>query len=202
MDQVVVIGAAGRLATTKGFHHLLDALARVRASRPGCQPDCPFVLLIAGTGPEEQNLRRQIDQLELGDHAVLVGFQSDLRPFYSALDIFALTSLAEGSPNAMLEAMSCGCAVVATRVGGVPDIINTDASGVLVPAADPDALVAALQPLLVDSGKRQRLANGARQRVTEEFSLQLMVERHQTLYDRALKDRPRADRPLSPQELP
>lgn len=179
----LVIGAVGRLTTTKGFDHLLHALALLAARGQRCE------LLIAGSGPEEERLAALAHELDLVAAVRLVGFHVDLRSFYSALDIFALTSLAEGSPNALLEAMSSGCAVVATAVGGVLDIVAPEENGLLVPASDPASLAATLERLATDAPLRQRLGRGARQRVEEHFSVTRMVRHHAELYGRLLAAR-------------
>ena len=183
--QDLVIGAVGRLSKTKGFHHLLEAIALLR------QRQLEPKLLIAGTGPEEQALRAQAADLELGTQVRLLGYHADLQSFYSALDIFALTSLAEGSPNALLEAMASGCAVIATAVGGVTDIVGHEANGLLLPPSNPEVLADRLQSLIENRGARHRLGQAARETIETRFSLQRMVEQHEAYYARRLGlDRP------------
>ncbi|MCG8462411.1 MAG: glycosyltransferase, partial [Holophagales bacterium] len=108
----IVVGAVGRLHGPKGVSHLVRALALARREDPR------LVLVLAGDGPEQENLERQVEAQDLREHVRFLGFRSDPRPLYPGFDVYALPSLAEGSPNALLEAMGRGCACVASNVGG------------------------------------------------------------------------------------
>src|SRR5262245_11719243 len=127
-----LVGGVGRLSPEKGFAHLLDsvALARTRG--------IPISLAVAGDGPERSKLERRAQALGIEEHAKFLGVRDDVRPLYAAIDVFALPSVEEGSPNALLEAMGSGRAVVASRVGGVPEIVEEGRSGLLV---DPGSTV-------------------------------------------------------------
>ncbi|MEM1177567.1 MAG: glycosyltransferase [Acidobacteriota bacterium] len=176
----LVVAAAGRLTPVKGFHHLLDASRRLLDA----SPDVDLRLCLAGDGPEAQRLATQVASLGLGDSVKLLGrlTAEQLQRLYSAADVYALTSRAEGSPNAMLEAMACGCAVVATRVGGVLDIVEDGDSGLLIAPEDPGELATALGRLAADVQLRQRLAAGAKARIDDAFHLEKMVDDHQELF--------------------
>ena len=172
----LVVGAAGRLAPEKGLPHLLAAVALARAR------GLPIQLLLAGDGPDRAALAGQADRLGLAEHVRFLGFQRQLETVYPAFDVFALPSLEEASPLALLEAMSCARAVVAAAVGGVPEILDHGRCGLLVPAADPGALVAAVSRLFEEPALRRDLAAAARARVLAAYGLQAMVRRHQELY--------------------
>jgi glycosyltransferase involved in cell wall biosynthesis len=172
----LVVGGVGRLSLEKGFHHLVESIALVR--RHGVSVD----LVLAGDGPERSRLERDVRTLGLEGHAHFLGMQRDPRPVYAALDMFALPSLEEGSPNALLEAMACGRAVVAARVGGVPEIVEHERSGLLVEPGSPAALAAALERLAVDPVLRRQLGHTAARRVREQFDISQMVAKHAALY--------------------
>jgi glycosyltransferase involved in cell wall biosynthesis len=172
----LVVGAAGRLAPEKGLTHLLAAAALTRAR------GLPIQLLLAGDGPDRAALEGQAARLGLAGHVRFLGFQPRLEAVYPAFDVFALPSLEEASPLALLEAMSCGRAVVAAAVGGVPEILDGGRCGLLVPPADPEALAAALSRLATQPALRRDLGAAARARVLAAYDLQAMVRRHQQLY--------------------
>ncbi|MEM6795545.1 MAG: glycosyltransferase [Acidobacteriota bacterium] len=176
----LVIGAAGRLMPVKGFYHLIRAVSAVRKRRP----DLPLRLLIAGDGAEKERLATLIQAEKASRTVRLVGRldPAGLQSLYSACDVYALTSRAEGSPNAMLEAMACGCAPIATRVGGVPDILEEGASGWMLPPEDPEALADALERASAHRAEIRDLAEGAQRRIAEAFSLAGMIDHHERLF--------------------
>lgn len=179
-----LIGAVGRLSPEKGFDHLLAAAAMLRASRS------PAQLVIVGGGDEEPRLRAMIERLELGPDLRLAGFQADPRPYYEALDVFALSSLREGLPNVLLEAMAFGVPCVATRIAGIPRLIEDGVSGQLVRPGDTAALAAGLTELLNDDEMRQRLGVAGRRVVEERYNFARRMERLAALYDEILNESP------------
>lgn len=140
---VPLIIYVGRLSPEKGVADLLQAFALVRKSAPQCR------LLIVGDGPHAEPLRAQADTLGLGDSAVWIGMKppSEIPLYISAADVLCLASHREGVPNVILEANACGTPVVATRVGGVPEVVTED-TGLLVSPHDPRALAAAIESAL------------------------------------------------------
>lgn len=144
--------AAGRLAPQKGFGTLLDAAGRLR----GCSPQ-PLVL-IAGEGPLGADLAAHIDTERLC--ARLIGHRGDLPALMAAADVLVQPSIWEGQPMFAQEALRAGTPLVATRVGGVPDLTGEDAA-LLIPPADPDALAAAILRVLGDQDLAQRLRTAA-----------------------------------------
>ncbi len=129
-----------------------------------------FVLV--GDGPEEANLRSQAASLGVEDRIVWPGFQANVTPYYAASNLFALPSHSEGSPNVILEAMSAGLPIAATRAGGVPEILEDEVTGLLVPTTDPQAMAEALRKLLLSQDLRTRLAAAARRQVESAHTLQ------------------------------
>ena len=136
--------SVGNLLEVKRHHLVIDALARLRERHPQAR------LAIVGQGPLREALRARADAAGLGDAVVLAGAvpQAELRHWYSAADLLVLASSREGWPNVLLEAMACGTRVLASRVGGVPEIVNAPELGAALPVDDGDALAAALLALL------------------------------------------------------
>jgi glycosyltransferase involved in cell wall biosynthesis len=179
-----LIGAVGRLSPEKGFDLLVNAIALLRNRERAAR------LVIVGDGDESARLRAMIERLGLGPDVRLAGFQSDPRPYYEAFDVFALSSLREGLPNVLLEAMALGVPCVATRVNGVPRLIEDGVSGRLVQPGDAAALAAGLAELLSDEPLRQRLSAAARSVVEERYSFARRMERLAGLYDEVLNESP------------
>jgi glycosyltransferase involved in cell wall biosynthesis len=153
--------AVGRLSAEKGHRYLVDALPSMVSRMPNLR--CFFL----GEGRERQELDAQLTRLGMRDRAIFAGFQKDVRPWVQACDVLVNPSLTEGMPNAVLEAMSLGTPVVATAVGGVPDLITDQESGLLVVPGDPPALAGAVYSLWADSSLALRLAKNAQARVRD-----------------------------------
>ncbi len=166
-DELAIV-TVGRMSVEKGHANLLSAIALLKDRRE--LPKHRFVLV--GDGPEEENLRRQAAQLGIEDRLVWAGFQKDVAPYYAMAAIYALPSKSEGSPNVILEAMAAGLPIAATRAGGVPEILENDVTGLLVPKEDPRTLADAIQKLLLSEDLRARLASAARRRVETAHTLE------------------------------
>jgi glycosyltransferase involved in cell wall biosynthesis len=155
-----VILIVGRLSREKDHRTLLEALRRLRAAdSPVKSP--PAHLLVVGDGPERARIERAVRALEMSDAVTLTGQVSSAEPYYGIADLAVLSSLSEGSPNALLEAMAACVPVVATSVGGVPEIVSHNDSALLVPPRDCDAMARAIAALLSDGALAQRLAGRA-----------------------------------------
>lgn len=177
------IGSVGRLDRVKGFPMLVEAFARLRAARP----DTPMRLTIVGDGPARAEIEHTVAEQGQQAHVSLAGSRDDIPDFLQTLDIYVCSSIAEGIALTVLEAMAAGRAIVATAVGGNPELIEPGQTGVLVPSQDPAALADAVGELM-DNGERARaLARGARQRVCERFSVSAMIDNYCGLYDRLLE---------------
>lgn len=176
--EVGLIGAVGRLYPEKGYDDLIEAMALLEQRASG-----PFQCLILGYGPEEKRLRALIDELDLVEQVRLVGFREDVSAVTRALDVAVLSSKNEGSPLAVMEYMAAGAPIVATAVGGVPELIEDGVHGLLVPPSDPSALAAAIGRLLADRALASRLADGAVARQRATYDLDVTVGRLEALYE-------------------
>ena len=177
-----MLGTAGRLKPIKGFDVALEAAARLRAL--GLRPR----LVVAGSGPEEQRLRERGAELGLGEALEFLGDQpAEAMPaFYRRLDFYLQPSVAvrheatglaqeESMGRAILEAQASGVPVVASRTGGIPDVVEDGGTGVLVPPGDAGRLAEAIAELAADTERRWRLAATARRSVEERFSWDAVV---------------------------
>jgi L-malate glycosyltransferase len=172
----VVLGTACRLVPVKGLDTLLVAAGEVVRRAPRTR----FVLL--GDGPLMPALRRQAAELGLQRHVLLPGHRPDVRPYLRAFDLFVLPSIAEGLPMALLEAMAAGLPVVASAVGGVPEVVREGVEGLLVPPGAPAPLAAALSRLAADGPLRAAMGTRGRARVAEAFSIEATGPRYVALY--------------------
>jgi glycosyltransferase involved in cell wall biosynthesis len=164
-DESLIL-TVGRLSKEKGHSDLLAAFGLLRESNP----EFKGRLVILGDGPERERLETAAQSFGVKDSIVFAGQLSDVWPFYSAADVFVLPSHSEGSPNVLLEAMAAGTPIVATAVGGVPEMVEHDESALLVPASDPTALAAAIVRFLTDSKLAQRITNNASALVRTRYS--------------------------------
>ncbi|MBF0624388.1 MAG: TIGR03088 family PEP-CTERM/XrtA system glycosyltransferase [Magnetococcales bacterium] len=180
-----LIITVGRFWPVKDQANLLRAFARLlQNSRPG-QPPCR--LLLVGGGLLEGELTALAGELQVRESVRLAGYQEDVPGLLARAHLFVLPSLAEGMPLTVLEAMAAGLAVVATRVGGVPDLVVEGETGTLVPPGDPDALAVAMAGYVADPALARRQGARGRQRVEELFSLEEMVAHYDRLYDELVR---------------
>jgi glycosyltransferase involved in cell wall biosynthesis len=175
--EVGLIGAVGRLYAQKGYDDLIRAIALLKASYAG-----PFRCLIVGRGPDEESLRALIDELDLAREVQLIGRRDDIPDVVRVLDIAVLPSKYEGSPLAIMEYMAGAAPIVATAVGGVPELIEDGVQGLLVRPEDPRALADAMQRLLEDRALATRLGDAARERQRANYDLDVVVRRLEDLY--------------------
>ena len=179
----VVIGTVGRLDPVKDQAALVRAFATVAASHPDA------LLVIAGDGPCRAALGRLVEELGIAARVRLLGDRTDVPAVLAAMDVFVLPSIAEGISNTILEAMASGLPVVATRVGGSPELIEDGVSGTLVPAQDPAALASALGVYLDEPGMRAVHGKAARERAAARFGLDSMCGAYADLYRELLAGR-------------
>lgn len=170
-----VIGAVGRLQGVKDHATLLQAFARLPGERNR--------LVLVGDGPLRGNLEVLAEALGIRARVWFAGSREDAPTLLAGLDLFALSSLAEGTPLTVLEAMAAGLPVVATGVGGLPEVVVEGETGFLVPPADPDALAAALARYADSSEMRRVHGTAARGRATGSYGVEAMVTRYLTLFD-------------------
>jgi len=179
----IVLGAVGRLSAEKGFDLLIRAAGHLVAS------GLDLGLIIVGEGVERSRLEALAGELRISDRVRLPGYSADPRPIYEAMDLFVLSSLREGLPNVLLEAMALEVPVLATRIAGVPRLIQDGANGVLVPPGSVDVLAQAIARLSADAGLRARLGRAGRTTVETRYSFARRMQKIGALYDALLKGR-------------
>ena len=171
----LLIVAVGNLYPVKGHAVLLDALATLRDHRG-------WSLAIAGRGEEEAALRARAAAAGIAERVHILGFRNDIPDILAAGDIFAMPSLSEGLPLALVEAMSFGLPIVVSRVGGIPEVVTDNVHALLVPPSDVGALAAALRALIGDPARRSRLGDSARTRARRDYAIATMADRYERLY--------------------
>ena len=174
------LGAVGRLSPEKGFDLLIKAVKQLKEEGRN------LTLQIAGDGRDRERLAGEIDNSGLKDDVQLAGFVDNPKQFIEELDLFVLSSLREGLPNVLLEAMSLETPVVATRVAGVPKLIHNEVNGLLVESDSVEELVAGIRRMMDDQGLRSRLAQSGRETIVSEYSFRDRMRKIATIYDREL----------------
>jgi glycosyltransferase involved in cell wall biosynthesis len=139
-------------------------------------------LIVIGDGPERSVIERTVEELGLRSYVLLTGCQNDIPGFLAALDVFTLPSFDEGIPMTILEAMAAGLPVVATAVGGIPQVVMDGETGILVPPHSSDSIVTALSALYDDRKLASRMGTAGRRRVQERFDSGAMVDSYERLY--------------------
>jgi sugar transferase (PEP-CTERM/EpsH1 system associated) len=175
------VGCVGTLRPVKGHSYLVEAIAEVRQNIPHVR------LSLAGDGPMRDELEHLQQSLGLNGNVSLLGQRDDVHELLRQFDVFALPSLSEGISNALLEAMAVGLPVIATNVGGNPEVVRHGATGLLVPPQDSRALADALLQILSDPDRRQKMGRRGRERVETHFSLSAMARNYERIYEQALK---------------
>jgi glycosyltransferase involved in cell wall biosynthesis len=176
-----VVGSIARLSLQKGHRYLVDAAARVLASRP----DARF--LIAGDGDQMPVLRECAAAAGVADSVVFAGHRTDVPDLLGAIDVFAISSLYEGTPLTLFEAMAAGKAIVSTAVDGCREVLEDGETGLLVPPADAEGLAQAILRLVGDDALRVRLAARARE-ASRRYDVKTCVEEMQKVYEEIAPD--------------
>jgi len=172
-----VIGTVGNLFAVKGQTYLLKACKALVGEFP------TFVLLIAGEGDQLDLLRKEASDLGIAGNVQFLGFRDDVPSLLQAMDVFVLPSLSEGLPLSILEALALKKPVVATNVGGVPEIMEDGVTGYLVPPRNPEALTDRILLLLREPEVAVRIGQAGRARVEDAFDLETMVREYESLYE-------------------
>jgi len=183
-DDHILIGSAGRMVPVKGYDRFIMMAKIIRDK----SPKTSFIL--AGEGPQREALMKMAAEQGLGGAIVFTGFRDDVYDIINSLDIFVISSLHEGIPMVLLEAMAFGKPVVATAVGGIGEVIEDGVSGMLVPTDDPSALAESCLRLIADSKLRQSLSQQSRLRIEREFSINTLRRRMVELYENLYRPRP------------
>lgn len=164
-DNEIAVGYVGRLSEEKGVRYLIEAGILLLMTGELCR------FLIIGEGPKKNEIEKIVKDQELQDKFLFIGFKSNVEDFIPAFDIFVLPSLTEGTPMALLEAMSFGIPVVATNVGGVPKIIETGVNGIIVNPADSKALSNQIKILIHDTSLRKKVSKEAYSMVQKKYNV-------------------------------
>jgi len=180
----LVIGYVGWLIPIKGVTHLVSAMAKVAEKYP------KSLLVLVGKGDdkgdEEIKLKEQVEKAGLEKKVRFLGWRSDVDEIMGCFDIFVLPSLNEGMGRVLVEAMAAGLPIVASRVGGIPDLVKDGKNGLLVPPEDASALERAITVLLKDKAQRKRMGEAGK-KMCRPYSAEAMVEQIDALYRDLLK---------------
>ncbi|MCA9025590.1 MAG: glycosyltransferase family 4 protein [Planctomycetaceae bacterium] len=179
------IGMVGRFTPEKRQANLIRAFAQLRNS------GAPVELHLAGTGTRMDECRKLAQTLDIDDVVHFAGMINDVPGFLQKLDAFALPSDCEGMPLSVLEAMAVGLPVVATAVGGTPELIVNESTGLLIPPSDVDGLASAMRRLVFDAPLRDRLASSGLALVRERYSWSIAAEKIVDLYSQMVSQRQR-----------
>jgi glycosyltransferase involved in cell wall biosynthesis len=179
-DDGPIVGIVASLTPIKDHATLIRATQALVARWPRLR------LVLVGAGPLRGELEALAHELGIGSVVRFAGLRPETPSFHHLFDVSVLCSTSEGFPNSIVEAMAAGRAVVATRVGGVPDAVTDNLTGLLVPPADPGALSGAIDALLSDPAKAQALGRAATQRAREEYDARVVIARLEQLYESVL----------------
>jgi len=173
-----IVGCVGALVEHKGHRHLIHAAVDIVRAVPEAR------VVILGEGELRDELTRMIHELGLERHVLLPGFRPDVLSLLKTFDVFVMPSVTEGLGTSILDAMACGKAVVASAVGGIPEVVAAEETGLLVPARNPTALAAAVVRLLGDRALADRFGAAGRTRVEQRFTAERMVQETLDVYRR------------------
>lgn len=174
--EIKIIAAAGRLSPEKGFDYFLKAIPELLNS------DFKLHFMILGEGQEREKLQKLAEELGISEFVTFAGFRKDLPGILKNIDIFVNPSLSEGLPNVVLEALAMSKPVVATAVGGVPELILPNTTGILIEAGNSKALAQGILDLLNDPDQAQKMGNEGRKLVQKSFSFEDQNGKLEKLY--------------------
>jgi glycosyltransferase involved in cell wall biosynthesis len=179
----IVIGFIGRIVPAKGLEYLLNALPYLKEEFKSIK------LLIIGEGSLVEKLKEKAKKNNIFDNILFTGVRRDIPEILASIDIFVMPSTAEGLPNSLLEAMAMGKPVVATEVGGIPELIKNGRSGLLVPPRNPEALATAIKDLITNDQLAAKMGQAARNFVLNNYSIVEIAQKWQTLYLSILREK-------------
>jgi glycosyltransferase involved in cell wall biosynthesis len=179
-DGAFIVGSIGRLSREKGYRYLVSALEPLVAGGADVK------LVIIGEGPERRDLERRAGELGLRERVLLPGYKEDAGRYIALFDAYVLSSLTEGLPIAILESMHAETPIVATAVGGVPELLLNGEAGLLVPPADPRALAGAVNRLLRDGALAGELTRRAKAIVCSKYSPETMARSYLEAYENVM----------------
>lgn len=178
-----IVGTVARLTPEKGHRYLLEAVAKIKPSIP----DIKFLLI--GDGPLRDELENQADKMAISDNVIFLGLHKDVPEILQILDLFVLPSLYEGLGIVLVEAMACGKPVVATSVGGVPEIVKDGQTGLLVPPHDSSALARAIKTLLDDTKRAEEMGMAGKEKVGQMFDQKIIIKKYTDVYDSMMREK-------------
>ena len=173
----VVITHISNFRPVKRIQDLVYAMRIVTKEVPDAR------LVLVGNGPERHKIERLVDRLDLGKHVDFTGFRSDISHLLGCTDVVVLCSETESTPLTLLEGMSCGLPVVATEVGGIPEIVENGVNGYLVPPKHPEAIAEKILELNADPKLRRRLGGAARERILDQYTIERIVGQYVDVYE-------------------
>ena len=190
----IVIGTVGRVQDVKDHASLVDAFLLLRERLPQLRDR--LRLAIVGDGPLLAAIRAKAAAAGIADAVWLPGARTDIADILRSLDVFAMSSLAEGTPGSALEAMASGLPVVGTRVGGIPEVIDDGVTGFVVPVSDPAAMAEALARYVADPALAERHGAAGRERVLRKYNMTAMVAAYESLYDSLCERKTKFRKPI------
>ncbi|HHJ39298.1 MAG: hypothetical protein AXA67_12230 [Methylothermaceae bacteria B42] len=176
----IVIAVVAQLIPRKGHLVLFESLSRLRRD----YPELKLTSLVFGKGPLEAELKAHCQKLGLQNQVRWMGYREDMAEILPAMDVVVHPALKEGLGVALLEAAACGLPIIASRSGGMPEVVEDGVNGLLVPPGDPNALGCAINHLARDSMLRSKMGEAGRQKVLRQFSIASMVEGNWQVYKR------------------
>jgi glycosyltransferase involved in cell wall biosynthesis len=182
-NAIEMVVSAGRLSPEKGHRFLVEAVGMLR----GGINNTHFVF--CGDGPCQNELEKRSKELGISEICHFAGFRHDLKEIFQAMDLLVLPSLTEGLPNVVLEAYACAKPVIATSVGGVPEIVEDGVNGILVPPERADLLAEAIKSCLVAPEKRRMMGEAGYQKVKSEFAFESQTKKLESIYSELLNMR-------------
>lgn len=180
-EHTFLVGTLARLVEPKALHVMIEAISIASENLAGIR------LIIVGDGPLRAELERRASDLKVGDRVTFTGARSDIPGLLAAMDAFALSSIREGLPISLLEAMAAGKPIVATRVGGIPDVIADREDGLLVEPNDPKAFAGAICDLAADADLASRLGRRAAEKAESDYSVKATARKLEEVYARLSK---------------
>jgi len=176
IENTFTIGYVGRISKEKGVEYLVEAGVRL------FELGEPYRMLIVGEGPEREKLEEAVKAKRLQDNIIFTGFQANVEDWVALFDLFVLPSLTEGTPMALLEAMAMGVPVVATKVGGVPQIIRHGETGFLVSPKDPESIAQKIMYLSGNDQLQEYLSKNAKKLIEKNYNVEQWCRRIESLY--------------------
>ncbi len=180
---VPVVGTVNRLDPVKGNQYLIASLSEVVKFFPTIK------VIIVGDGSEKEKLKHYVTELGLSENVIFLGLCKDVRQILSTFDIFVLPSLNEGMGRCLLEAQALGIPVIATKVGGIPDVVEDGLTGILVSPRNPKEMAETIIRLLRNKAARKNMSEAAKKWIGERFGVESMVKKISDLYQEILKEK-------------